>query len=102
MSLPTPARLLKEYVIAMADAEHRQYPQYRDHWSGPEWRVATITRDIRTKMGVAFVAGDVTIVRPDDDPHYVTAYSARNRIDTTIPASRVRYLEKDDDDAASA
>jgi len=96
-------RILKEYVIAQAEAEHRQYPQYQDHWSGPEWRLARITRGVRTKMGQAFVTGDVTIIRPnrDGDPRFVTAYSTRNKIDTSIPAIRVACLEEDNDAAGS-
>ena len=95
MSITAPAWLLKEYVKAQAEVEHRRYPQYEGHWSGPEWRVARITRDVRTKMGPSFVAGDVTIVRSDEegDPRWVTAYSTRTKIDTSIPANRVEYLE---------
>lgn len=77
----------KEEIVRLAEEAHRQYPQYRGHWRGPEWKLVLIRRAIRTKMGVAFERGDVTIARPSEEhPGHVSAYSLRNEIDTMIEA----------------
>lgn len=85
MSTPT-----KEDVIRAAEEAHARYPQYRGHWRGPEWKLVLVRRTVRTKMGVAFERGDVTVARPDPcHPCYVTAYSLRNAVDTMLDARDV-------------
>jgi hypothetical protein len=82
MTTPT-----KDDIIRQAEAAHLAYPQYRGHWRGSEWKLVLLRRDIRTKMGLAFERGDVTISRPaQDHPGYVDAYSTRNNVDTRIGA----------------
>ena len=77
---------------AEAEAAHAQFPQYKGHWDG--WKLARITRRIRTKLGVAFEPGDVvlakdeTIPDPAGDQRAVVAYSFRNKADTSLPLRR--------------
>jgi hypothetical protein len=81
------------YVRNVAIAEHAKYPQYAGYWNGPEWTVVRITGNVRTKMGVAFAKGELTIARRDDIyPDSWMAYSVRNRINTLVPARRVEAL----------
>lgn len=70
-------------VIEQAEAAHAQYPQYRGHWDGDEWVLVQFKRRVTTKLGDAFLPGDITLARMDDDT-YPTAYSLRNRIDTSV------------------
>ena len=88
---------MRQNIIDTAARAHAQYPQYAGYWNGPEWKLVVVTRDVKTKMGLAFRAGDYTLARPDtaipgDKPGaaYVTAYSVRNRINTRIKAAHVR------------
>lgn len=100
----TPAEIQeqKRRVIAAADAAHTQYPQYAGHWDGLEWALARVRKPIRTKMGLSFEKGDITIVKPDDiepSPYhahkgpFVVAYSLRTHIDTSIALRDIELLE---------
>ena len=81
----------KQAIIEQANRDHAQYPQYRGHWDGPEWILVRFKKAIKTKMGLAFERGDVTVARADrgGDSKYITAYSFRNRIDTSVPLKAV-------------
>lgn len=86
-----------EQVIAAAEEAHASLPQYEGHWSTGEWFLVRFTRRVRTKMGVAFERGDVTIAHApryrdqwDDCP---TAYSLRNEIDTSVRWSDFDRME---------
>jgi hypothetical protein len=57
----------KDALVARAEEQHAEHPQYRGHWSGPEWYVATVSKRVRTKMGVAFEPGDRTLVRAETE-----------------------------------
>lgn len=75
----------KEQIVEQAALAHAEYPQYDGHWDGPEWFLVKFTRRVRTKSGVAFEPGDVSIARsPEDGDEYPTAYSLRNKIDTSV------------------
>jgi hypothetical protein len=111
-STPEVLEHLRRALITEAAAAHAQYPQYEGHWDN--WRVAEITRRVRTKMGVAFQAGDLVLVAPqtttekvaprsrqpiayEDWPtkEFATAYSRRNGIDTAVPVPYVREVVTD-------
>lgn len=78
----------REMIIDCAQQMHSQYPQYAGHWEGAEWVLVEITRDVTTKLGLAFRAGDVTVARRHLlIPGEWTAYSIRNGIDTGITYS---------------
>ncbi len=100
---PETIAAVREEVIRQADEAHARYPQYAGHWDGPEWFVVRITRTVKTKMGVAFEAGEITLAKhsridPRDlaivgpRPLFVTAYSIRNKIDTSVQAAYVEQL----------
>lgn len=86
----------KEEVVEAAERAHAQYPQYDVHWRDPKWRLARVTKRVRTKMGLAFEAGDVTIAheREDEEGEWVTAYSLRNECDTSIDPKYAEFLEE--------
>lgn len=73
-----------------ADDRHTQYPQYAGHWDGPQWRLVRFTRHVATKGGCRFAAGDYTIADLSPNPlpavpqPYVTAYSARGHVNTSV------------------
>jgi hypothetical protein len=74
--------------------------------------VAEVTSRVRTKLGVAFEAGDLVLVSPEvwEDrviprgpdkflpyeqwplKQFATAYSYRNGIDTSVPVAKVREI----------
>lgn len=85
--------MLRAHIVAVADGFHLPYPQYRNHWDGQEWELMQATRQIRTKAGIAFEAGDWTVVQK---PLWLslgesTAYSIRNRCDTRIHVGDFRH-----------
>lgn len=100
--LSTAARnVLRATIVAQAAERHAPYPQYAAHWDGPEWQLVTITKRVKTKLGVAFEPGDVTLARADRGdgyPHpkgwtFLMAYSVRNGIDTSVRVEHTRPLE---------
>ncbi len=85
-----------EAVILAAEDRHSRYPQYKGHWRTPEWRPVRLKRGLRTKMGQAFEKGDLTVARQDRGPEFVTVYSFRNGIDTSVRAGNVEWLDGED------
>jgi hypothetical protein len=82
----------KAKIISQAEQDNAQWPQYKGHWRGDEWVLVKIKRRIRTKLGVAFEKGDVTIAKRDESVEhkgFFTAYSLRNKIDTSVPENAV-------------
>jgi len=73
-------------IVSIADALHSQYPQYKGHWDGPEWKLGRINRSVTTKLGVAFEAGDVILYKDGSElgGQSFTAFSIRNNVDTVI------------------
>lgn len=90
------AAAVYEAVKDHAQVTHAAYPQYKGHWDG--WRPVRFTREVRTKMGLAFAVGDYSIVRereqlPNMPDYRHTAFSTRNDVDTAVPAGSFVYLD---------
>lgn len=75
---------------------HRDWPQYEGYPERHFAQLVRITRKVTTKLGVAFLPGDVTvaIVHDDDEAHRArygltgtTLYSWRNGIATSVQPS---------------
>ncbi len=107
---------LTESRRADAEQAHARYPQYANHWD--DWRIAEITRRVRTKSGVAFERGDLVLVAPTTytekvpprgqpfaeyhewpEREFATAYSFRTGNDTAVLATEVREVQVIDDPA---
>lgn len=93
---------------AQAQAQNAEYPQYDHYWDG--WGIGVITKRVRTKMGIAFEPGDRVLLSPETREErviprgrnsrlpydqwpvktFATAYSTRNKINTTFLATSVR------------
>ena len=67
--------LMKAHIIAGAEMAHYPYPQYKGYWDGDEWRLICIPKRFRAKSGIAWEAGDWTIMRRQDNGE--SAYSLR-------------------------
>ncbi len=91
-----------------ADDAHRQYPQYAGHWDDSKWVLVRIERTIKTKLGVAFTAGELTLAYAERNSALdiscgapeisVMAYSTRNGITTAVgrkPARDVTLILTD-------
>lgn len=81
--------VLRDDLVEQAESQHVEHPQYHGYWDGDEWYVVRFVQQVETKMGVAFVPGDLALCRGpqyrdqwDDD---FRAYSFRNKINTAIP-----------------
>lgn len=82
---------------ATAAAQVARYPQYKDHFA--IYRLVRVKRDVKTKMGLAFARGEYAIA-VDQDPEptrvrcekFVTVWSKRNQIDTSVRGSDVEWL----------
>lgn len=85
-------------LVATATAQVAQYPQYQGHFAG--YRLVRIKCDVKTKMGLAFARGEFAIAteKKDELPglpssgRYVTVWSRRNRIDTSVRVTDVEWL----------
>lgn len=78
-----------------AAADMAQWPQYKGHFDG--YQLARVKRSVKTKMGLAFEAGEVVIAvkaafQFPGHPASVTAYSARNKCDTGLTSRDVEWL----------
>lgn len=93
-----PLDMVRNTTIGISDAWHAQYPQYKGHWDGAEWRLCQAKYDVTTKGGPAIRKGDVTIARAEvrmlfaGGPQYVTVHSLLTQTDTSIEASAVTWL----------
>ena len=95
---------IRAAALETAETQNARWPQYAGHWRTPEWYLVRVTRRVATKLGVAFEQGDIALARWDQpDPRdealfgprrpFLTAYSARNRIDTSIAEADTEPLE---------
>jgi hypothetical protein len=96
---------IADRIRAQAVAAHAQYPQFAGAWDG--WTLMRITRPVRTKLGVAFVADELVLVSPGTRSErvcprgragygplveYSTAYSVSNKCNTTVRTSYLRSV----------
>jgi hypothetical protein len=80
----------KQLILAASVAMHA-YPQYRGRFQA--YRLCRVKRDVVTKAGLAFQAGELAIVSPQrTDLGSCLVWSARNRIDTAVSAADVEAL----------
>ena len=83
-------RKLREHLLKISRAQVRQYPQFNDEFWGRYSRVVKMKRAVRTKMGLAFAAGDMVLMdvtSPHTDSlgtEWVDLWSIRNKITTTV------------------
>lgn len=83
-----------QFVIGIADALMFDFPQYDGHFD--QYRLVRITRQFKTKMGVAFEEGDIAIAKPYrcnwDNTLRVCAFSFRNVCDTIVNSEDIEYI----------
>lgn len=80
----------KNDIRTIADFDHAKYPQYKGHWSGPEWTLVRILKAIKTKMGRAFHEGEIALARHEElegKPCWCV-YSRSNKVETLIAANK--------------
>jgi hypothetical protein len=83
---------------ATAAAQVAQYTQYKNHFTG--YRLVRLLRDVKTKAGLAFTRDEYAIAteRRDELPgvpssgRFVTVWSRRNKIDTSVRVADVCFL----------
>ena len=90
-----PATLESLKVIAAKQVA--QYPQYRGRFAS--YRLVRVKSDVKTKMGLAFARGEYAIaIDQDPEPNrvrcekFITVWSKRNQIDTSVRNSDVEWL----------
>ena len=77
-------------LIAQAERDSEAWPQYRGHWDA--WRVGTAQRQVKTKLGVACLAGETVLFTARADPGEVVFYSKSNRVDTIVASGTIKEL----------
>ena len=89
-----PGEQMIDTLRRLAAAAVAAYPQYAGHFTN--YRLVQIKRPVTTKMGLAFARGEFAIaasaVRGIIGDRYVTVWSLRNQIDTSVPAGAVEWL----------
>lgn len=97
-SIDKPATL--SFLRARAAAAMAKYPQYAGHFDG--YRLARMKRDVKTKMGQAFVKGEY-VIAVESEPVFasngvlaagfrITAWSHLNTCDTAIKPSDLEWV----------
>lgn len=88
-----------QHLLATANTQVSRWPQYKNHFTA--YKLIRIKRDVTTKAGLAFARGEyaiATTVRDDELPglpssgRFVTVWSRRNQIDTSVRATDVEWL----------
>jgi hypothetical protein len=79
-------------LIAKAEAQMATWPQYKDHFK--DYILVQVHKDVKTKLGLAFSAGEVTIAKPvpHEDGGRVL-YSFKNQSDTLLREKHFKILE---------
>lgn len=67
-----------------------KYGQYLGYVDG--WEPVRIIEPVRTKLGQAFEAGDLTLATDDRGDGFITCWSIRNQIATSVPEENVLRL----------
>ena len=83
---------------ATAAAQVAQYPQYKGHFTN--YRLVRLKCDVKTKAGLAFARGEYALAteKKDELPglpsngKFVTVWSRRNQIDTSVRVTDVEWL----------
>jgi len=83
---------------AVAAAQVSRYPQYAGHFA--DYRLVRIRKDVTTKAGLAFRHGEYALATEHRDElpdlpssgKYVTVWSRRNRVDTSVRVADVEWL----------
>ena len=83
---------------ATAAAQVAQYTQYKHHFTS--YRLVRVKCDVKTKAGLAFARGEFAIAteKKDELPglpssgKFVTVWSRRNQVDTSVRVSDVEWL----------
>ena len=96
---PLALQITKRDLVANATATLAAYPQYKGCHDGDEWTLIRVNRTVKTKMGTAFVKGEIALARRrDEDMKRVldgedgwTAWSVSNGVHTSLP---IRYAEE--------
>ena len=90
MQTTTQYEAVRQSIIEAANAKHTQYPQYVGHWD--DFKLVRVKKTIKTKLGLAFVAGEVSIAKQEGTFKDVTVYSKRNGIDTLVDVKKIDWL----------
>ena len=90
----------KQELIQKAEQQVQRYPQYKGHFD--DYVLVRVRRNIKTKMGLSFIKDELTIANPKIhcpefgplvNVPFVTVWSSRNAIDTSIKKKDVTFLE---------
>jgi len=81
---------IKSTIKAKAEAAHAAYPQYKNHWNG--WALVQVTKIVKTKFGVAFLKGEMSLGKYEPETGFWTVYSVSNKIDTSVNAKHVKVI----------
>lgn len=92
---------VRSSIIESAEQATAKFPQYRGKWDGH--KLIRVKRTIKTKLGVAFVAGELTVAQDatlglqpkyqDEVKGCVSAWSKRNGIDTILKLKDIEWME---------
>lgn len=84
---------IRANLIAQANADNAAFPQYKGYFDS--YILVKIKKVQRTKLGIAFDAGEVAIAKPNlNDRGNFTVYSIKNKINTSVKYSDVQYIDK--------
>lgn len=85
------------HLQSTATDQVAQWPQYNGHFTN--YKLVRLKRDVMTKAGLAFTQGEYAIAAPHSNGipglssgRFVTVWSRRNKIDTSVRDASVEWL----------
>lgn len=80
---------VKALLIAEAERQHAEYPQYAGHWDG--WSVGALKRDVKSRGALVGSKGDFVLYDPEsftteDHPEVVAGWRASGMVTVYLPA----------------
>ncbi len=87
---------VRAMLIGAAEIQMSPYPQYKGVFQS--YVLAKVNRNVKTKMGVAFSKDELVICDPTPNysgtqcRNYITAWSWKNKVNTSIPASSIEVV----------
>ena len=90
---------IRETLVRQADQQMAAYPQYVGHFD--TYGIGVALRDVKTRLGLAVAKGETVLVSPEVRTYTDVRgkqrqsrliYSARNRVDTSVPFDAIRVV----------
>lgn len=95
-------------IVEAAQRANAQYPQYKGHWEGPEWRLARMVEEVVGSLGQLHIdqcviaCPNTSVKQPNPMGELVDVYAQDGNIDMVVPLRAIEWLEPERVDTQEA